>query len=266
VISLRTAIGKGALVVALTTGCDSTSGRETVVNLAITATTRAGGAPASFVTEDGWQVQLTEAAIAIGPVYLFENPPPLAQRLPWWRPDGWLLPMAHAHAGDQHFNGGAVLAEYVDQLRYDCLSGPASLGSTPATVGTARAFSLRLDPPRLKSGEVDLTHGHHAWVAGTATREGETIAFEGGLDIDAAGTLRRVDGLPTEAPLDEGGTFTLVVHPDAWLEGADFASLPASMEAGQPRRITASTQPGAVWFLGARGRQGYAGRYEPATP
>ena len=60
-----------------------------------------------------------------------------------------------------------------------------------------------------------MTHGHHAWVAGTATREGVSIAFAGGLDIDASGTLRRVDGSRHFIMSDQPEAFAALV--DAFL-------------------------------------------------
>jgi hypothetical protein len=81
------------------------------------------------------------------------------------------------------------------------------------------------------------------------------------LDIPDEGRLRKEEGLPLEAPLDDGGRFTLVVHPDAWFDAADFAKLPAS-EGEAPRTFTRETQPGAVWFNATRGGDAFAGRYE----
>ena len=247
-------------VTALAAACDAAAGREVTVSMALVAETRTGQAPDHFVTSTGWDVTLDDAALVLGPVYLFENPPPGASLVPWWRPDGWLVRTAHAHAGDQHFAGGAVLAEYVGQLALDVRHGePVELGQVTATAGRARSFSVLLDPPRTGLGEA--THGHHAWVRGRATKEGATVAFEGGLDIPNEGRLRKVDGLPLEAPLEDGGRFTLVVHPDAWFDAADFAKLPAA-EGDAPRTITRETQPGAVWFNAARGAAAFTGRYE----
>jgi hypothetical protein len=245
---------------ALATACEAAAGREVTVSMSLAARTRAGGAPDRFVTATGWDVTLDEASVVLGPVYLFENPPPSASVTPRWRPDDWFVRTAWAHAGDQHFAGGAVLAEYVGQVVLDVRRGePLELGQVTATAGRARSFSVLLDPPR--SARVEAAHGHHAWVRGRATKDASTVAFEGGLDIPDEGRLRRVDGLPLEAPLEEGGRFTLVVHPDAWFDSADFGKLPAA-EGEAPRTITRETQPGAVWFNAARGAASFSGRYE----
>jgi hypothetical protein len=240
--------------------CDAAAGREVRVSMALAAEHRAGGRPDHFVTATGWDVTLDEAVMVLGPIYLFENPPPTASLLPWWRPDGWLVRTARAHAGDQHFSGGAVLAEYVGQLAFDVRRGePVALGQYTATAGWARSFSVVLDPPRPVREET--THGHQAWVRGHATKDGMTVPFEGGLDIPDAGRMRRVEGLPLDALLEDGGIFTLVVHPDAWFDMADFGKLP--IESGDAARsLTRETQPGAAWFNAARGANAFTGRYD----
>jgi hypothetical protein len=91
-------------------------------------------------------------------------------------------------------------------------------------------------------------------------KDGATIAFEGGLDLAATGTQRRVDGLDLEADLDNGGTFTLVVHPEAWFDQADFSSLPAPAEGGT-RVIGDDSQVRGAWFIGARGYRAFTGEW-----
>jgi hypothetical protein len=148
----------------------------------------------------------------------------------------------------------------VEQVALDVRGAePVVLGAVTATAGRARSFSVLLDPPR--AALTAPTRGHHAWVRGRATKDGVTVAFEGGLDIPDEGRLRRVEGLPLDAPLEEGGRFTLVVHPDAWFDAADFTKLPAAT-GDAPRPITRESQPGAVWFNAARGADAFTGRYE----
>jgi hypothetical protein len=237
--------------------CDPAAGREATVSMRLSSSRRDGGPPRRFTTAAGWDVTLEEARIALGPIYLYENAPADALNEHWWRLDRLVLPVARAHAGDQQFSGGAVLAEYVGQVAFDALgAAPVDLGTTTATVARARSFSVRLDPPSATNREA--TRGHHLWARGQAAKDGATIAFEGGLDLAQAGTQRRVDGLDLEADLDDGGTFTLVVHPEAWFDQADFSSLPAPAEGGT-RVIGAESQVRGAWFVGARGYRAFTG-------
>ncbi len=64
-----------------------------------------------------------------------------------------------------------------------------------------------------------------------------------------------------DSTLEDGGRFTLVAHPDAWFDAADFAKLPGA-EGDASRTITRETQPGAVWFNAVRGAAAFTGRYE----
>jgi len=262
----RNALAVGAALALLSTswmlGCDASSGREVSFTMELRGATRTGDDPHHFITASGWDVTLSQATIVLGPVYLYENAPPAAALQPWWHPDRWLLSAAHAHAGDQHFSGGRVLGEWVDQQAFDCLGAPVALGPFTGTEATARSFSIRLDPPRSPlRAQSDPTHGYHAWLAGSAAKDGMTIRFEGGLEIGSEGTLRRVDGLSTQALLAEGGRFTLTVHPDAWLDLARFDALEPASNPDAPRVIGPTSQPHAVWFLGVRGGAGYTGTW-----
>lgn len=248
-----------ALALAPALACDPAAGREATVSMRLAAARRDGGPPTQFTTSSGWDVTLSEARVALGPVYLYENAPADALNEPWWRIDRFLVPSARAHAGDQQFFGGAVLAEYVAQVAFDALSTtPLDLGTTTATVARARSCSLRLDPPN--AANLDALHGHHLWARGQATKDGATIEFEGGLDLAETGTQRRVDGLAIEADLDDGGAFTLTVHPEAWFDQADFSTLAAPQE-GTTREITSASQVRGAWFIGARGYRAYSGEW-----
>jgi hypothetical protein len=254
--------GRSLLILAgvtLSIACDPAAGREATIGFRIASERRDGGPPGDFTTSTGWTVHLEAARLSAGPIYLYENAPPAASLHRWWRLDRWLVPAARAHAGDQHFAGGAVLAEYVGQVSFDALSPtPVDLGTTPATVARALSFSLRLDP----AGGADETplRGHQAYVRGTAMRGDVRVDFAGTLDLPAQGSQRRVEGLPLEADLDDGGVMTLVVHPDAWFDAADFATLPAAADGGV-RTITADGAVRAAWMAGVRGYRSYTGRW-----
>jgi hypothetical protein len=208
----------------------------------------------TFTTDLGWHVALDEAVIAIGPVYVWEEP--------GWtglaRADGeldltedplaWLgelvVPTAHAHPGDVHFEGGELKGEYLDQVAFDLLGGEAVvLGTARGIAGEIGSLTVVLDPPGPTTlGPVESLHGFHAWVSGRAQRGREVVEFEGGLAIPAEGVQRQVDGVPIDGELDDDGTLVLGLDPSAWFAQADFGQLDATNEAGDRMAITAGSQ------------------------
>ncbi|MDI3289438.1 hypothetical protein [Polyangium sp. 15x6] len=244
-------------------GCDlpsGTGGRAIEFEMRFGTAWRPGLPPGSFETSTGWRVELGEATVAIGPVYVHENPPPLAG-LGAPRGKGlsdmlWdvLVSDAHAHAGDQHFDGGEVKGEWLGQLAFDVLDpGGVYIGPVPGTEGRARSLSIRLDPPRASiGGDGGALRGHHAYVVGVAEKDGLVVPFEGGLDIEEEGTKRSVDGVPLDVSLGDGIVVGIVIHPSAWFDGAHFDRLTEKNAAGR-FVITPESQVRTAWFLGARG-------------
>ncbi len=99
------------------------------------------------------------------------------------------------------------------------------------------------------------TDVHEAWVAGTATKDGESISFEGGLDIPQEALGNLIEGVaitedgvapPDYAMFDTDGDFLVTVHvggqtsgatSPSWFDQADFARLPPPAS-GTVREIT----------------------------
>lgn len=240
--------------------CDSGTGGQIVrVDLVLTGEGATPGAPAhTFVTDTGWSVTLTEAKIALGPVYVFVPRRRSAQLL-----REVLLPgRAHAHGGHEAFAPESVAAEMLDQVAFDVLDpGGAGLGTIDATAGAITDLSVYLEPPDAANSAA--MHGHHLYVRGSAVKESAAITFEGGLDIPDQGIQRRVDGIPIEATLSEGGTLHLAVRPSSWFTGAEFDALP-ERGAGEARVITATSQVHTAWFLGARSARAFRASFDAA--
>lgn len=186
----------------------------------------------SFATRTGWQVELEEARIAVGPLYLYANPPPSA-----FRPLDLILPAAHAHSGFDEYDGGEVRGELLEPVIVDAIGGLQELAELEGVAGPIRSAGLDLLP------EVD---GHQAFVRGHATRGDEAISFEGWLTLPSDPRDRRVVGIPVEVELAEGTQVVLQIHVDRWFSDADFSALPGGA-------ITSDTQVHTAWRLGARG-------------
>lgn len=209
----------------------------------------------TFTTDDGWDVQLTDAHVAFGPVYLYEKPAPLAffeevSRL--------IIPTAYAHAGDNHFNGGQVLGELAEYLVYDALAAePRTFEKVGGIFGQSQSFGFEL--PKTPVTEGAPLNGQQAFVRGTATKDGEIICFQGGTSPEND-TRRSVDGLPFSATLDDGGTVLLDVHVSHWLEHAAIDALTAE-DADGCKVITATDAVGSSWSAALRDREGITAQF-----
>jgi hypothetical protein len=235
-------------------GCSEsgTGGEAVQLEMAVVGVPDAGEELGTFTTRTGYRVQLSEARVAIGPIYLYENPPPVARSAsPLRRAWDALVPSAHAHPGDLHFAGGAVRGEYLGQVVLDGLAGERlDLGVLQGVAGPARSFSVILEPPRSTEARTAL-RDHHAYVVGTAEKDGASYSFEGGLDIESEGALRKVEGIGLEAEIQQGARVTIQLHLSRWFADADFARLSALAPSGR-YVIDEQSQVRGAWFIGAR--------------
>jgi hypothetical protein len=201
-------------------------------------------------TPTGWAVALEAAVVLVGPIYAYA--PIDAERAALPR----MLSVARAHGGFDALEGRLVRAEYLDQVAFDALGAPLEVGPVAAFAGAVDELSLVLDAPRGAAADPSgPTRGHTLWVRGVARREGEEVAFEGGLDLPEEGLSRRVDGVVVEGgPLAAGSRLVVGVDADAWLAEADFTGVEGA--------LGPESQPHRAWELGARSAASYAARIE----
>jgi hypothetical protein len=250
-------------------GLSGTGGRSVTFQMGL-RTARAPGEtePGRFTTDMGWRVELTEARMLLGPIYLFENPSPLAgttARL--WRGLGeLLLPTAHAH--ETFFSGGRVLGEWDREVVFDLLAeGGAThvLGRSPGIAGVARSFSLLLQPASAAVGvEAASLGGRSVVLAGTASRDGQALAFRVGLDFPPPVEMQRVEFVPIEAELDDEGVFIVELRPHAWFSGARFERLDVPGPGG-PVVIPPESQVHRALFVNVRRHSAFTATWEPAA-
>ncbi len=233
-----------AITAASFAACASTPGRA--ISLTLFAQGEGG---ASFTTRTGWDVVLTEARLAIGPVYVLAPRATALLRL-------LSIPTAYAHGGADEYATLGIRCEWLDQVSLDLLATqPTLLGMGAGSAGPIGDAEVDIDPPGPSIAAP--THGHQAWVAGTATMGGTSIPFEGGLDIADLTIARRVQGIPASGSVDEGSTITVVVHVRSWVDEMHFDRL-AVPTTGSTREIVAGTQPYDAWILGARTSTAFA--------
>lgn len=237
----------------LLSACGDTQGDVVTIEVAL----EAPSAPSTFVTDTGWEVRLDEAQIAMGPLFAFaprfEGGAVAAIR-------SFLFPVARAHGGTDPLNGRRVRAEWLRQVVFDAAgTEPAALGQIEAESGEVDAVTVTLNPP--DAANAAATEGHHLWARGEASKEGITIAFEGGLDIPDEGLSRRVENIPLDAFLEEGGRWVVTVHASEWFRDAQFDRLTEQNEEGV-YQITPESQVRSAWLLGARSTRAYTARFE----
>ncbi len=257
--------------------CGETLGRPVLFEIGLEVDAGDDDDPASFSTATGWEVELEQAVIAVGPIYLYENRPiaSVPDDASEWGLQALvsgvgelLLPTAHAHAGDNIFDGGVLKGEMLHQIAFDLLAAPSrvGLGTARGIAGPVGSFSVILwEPTGQTLGATDALGDYHAYVSGTASKDGQTIAFEGGVVIPDIGVNRRVDGLAADFELDDDGLFIVSLDPAAWFDSANFELLLSQSEPDDQGRyaLHEDTQVAIAWTQALRRPRSWSGRWEP---
>lgn len=248
-------------------GLSGTGGRSVTFQMGLRTTLAPGESRVGrFTTDTGWRVELTAARMLLGPIYLFENPSPLAGatvRRAWQGLGELLLPTAHAH--ETFFSGGRVLGEWDREVVFDLLEGDGAalvLGRSPGIAGVARSFSLLLQPASAAVGtEAAVLEGHSVVLEGTASREGREVAFRVGLDFPPPVEMQRVDFVPIEAELEDEGLFVVELRPHAWFSGALFDRLEVPAP-GARVTVAPESQVHRALFINVRRHTAFTGAWE----
>jgi hypothetical protein len=232
--------------------CGTTPGAPATATLVL--------APSSptFTTSTGWSITLAEAWLVPSALYVYA-------------PDGdtmaalsrVLLPVAHAHGGHDPFGARAVRLEWLGPRALDLFDvGRPEIGALDGSVGPTSDATLAFGPlPDDRAAGSGPSRGHHVFVAGTATREGEAIAFEGGLDLEGGGTERLIEAIAIDAMVESEGELAMTVDLARWLDEAQLDRLPVA----EVRLLAPGSQPAIAWSLGLRDPRGYALTYDPRT-
>lgn len=228
------------------------------------------GASRTFTTASGWDVELSAAHLLVGGVVVFAPAPQEAASLPRWLERGLGPSLARAHGGHDSFGGRPVRLDWTGPAAFDLLAPRSSsfaVGAMRGSVGASAEASLVFPEISGEFGAADsTTRGHHAWIAGTASRlrvrDGvrERIRFEGGLTIPTDGLRGLVEGIEASFYVDRRGHVQLQVLLERWLDEAHFDRL----EGDDVKTIGAGDQISIAWELGLRDPRSYRVVYEPA--
>ena len=201
-----------------------------------------------FTTDTGWDVTLSEAFVAVGPIFAIA---PAQDRL-----DAVasmlrhaLVPVARAHGGHDAAGGLRVRAELLEPVALDALSTDAvTLLNAEAEAGAVD--TMKIEIAQLTSDLPEELHGHQAYVRGRASRDAEQISFEGGLvELPDDEAERRVE-TPVDFTLEDGGAFGLSVNAVEWFRHAEFDQL--ARTADGVAQINPDDQVGRAWKVGVR--------------
>ncbi len=239
-----------------------TAGENITVEVAFAGATAAGGAPTSFTTEEGYEVELTSALILVGPLYFYGGEP-REQLVSWDR----LLPgVARACPTHAQFDSGRVLAEVLHQEVADLLApAPTSLGLVRGAAGTVASAEVHLHPPgRLEAGPsleaLAALGGATLSIAGNAGKGEWSEAFVAHLTIPDEGLMRIVEGIPASVALADNskvsGMLTVEALPDRWLNRVRFDTLHETDDQGR-LLFTPGTQAFSALLQGVRMRDAY---------
>ncbi len=250
----------GALVGPLS--CDQTSGERAAFQTGVTGGLSDGDTVEAFTNARGWTVTLTEAYVAMGPIYFYSSRPQTAM-LERLLGDG----TARACPAHAQFDKGEVLGEVLEQYAVDLLSGEVEdTGLRDGVAGTAQMFEVHLHPPGevtagSSSSSFEPLQGHSVWVAGTATKDGSEVAFEGALTIPDEGTLRIVTSIPAEMELadiaKQPGRAVVKVHLDEWFHNVGFEGLTQQGASGR-MVLDEDSQAYQALLVGVRSRTSYS--------
>ncbi len=138
---------------------------------------------ADCTNAEGWSVALDEFRVAIRDLeFTIEG----EMHAGWIDKAGeFLVPTARAHGG--HYAGGEVTGELRGELVVDLLADSHEpLGEARLLVGDYHGvnFSFREATPDDRLDADDPLDGHAAVIAGTASREGESIPFRAEIAIE----------------------------------------------------------------------------------
>jgi len=257
--------GFGIALAALTIGAvactEETAGESIEFDTGVTGASSTGGSVTRFVNARDWSVELTSAKVAIGPAYFYSSAPQAT-----WVDKLLGVRVAHACPAHAQYDRGTVLGEILQQYVIDLTSGEVtSTGISAGEAGVCQMFEVHLHPPGdvpagSPGAEFSDLHGSTAWIAGTATKDGEVIEFEGGMTVPDEGTMRIVESIPADVNLadsaDRSGRAIVEVYLDQWLANVDFASLPESSN-GAARVFDPDSQAYSAWLTGIRSRYAY---------
>lgn len=244
---------------------DATGGKRVVLHTRVTVD---DAARSKFTTAMGWDVELTQAAVAAGPFYYFDGAPPLVrqERLnSSWQYAARVLGLGVAHAHPGHYQAGNAMGQMLEASSLDLLSGAVDFPDGDGVSGTYRSARFTFAEPN--GAAKQLLDGHSALVEGSASKDGEATHYFRGYadlaDVEEHATKGQVDGCEfTKADIEADGTVTVTIDPRVWLDLVDFTTADEGA-ADAPADLPADSDARIGFVLGVAQLSAYKFSYQP---
>lgn len=212
-----------------------------------------GSGEVEFENDDGWNITLDDAYLAIGPLYLYDGEA-MAKRWSLIRP-------AYACGAHAQFAYGNTLGELLEQYAVDLLSEPYEIGIINGIAGTIQSAELHLHP----AGEVtagnssnfDKLEGESLYLAGIAEKEQDLVPFEILATIPDDGTSRIVSNIEGSVEINE--KVILNIDLGEILSQVDFSTLTQN---GNKYVLEEQSQAWTAIIMGLKSRYSYSIRGE----
>ncbi len=242
--------------------------QETTAQKRVTLATRIvadDAVDAPIVNAYGWSIELTRAAVSIGPLYYWNGAPAFMATNTHDPFSFFRIPSAHAHPG--HYVPGDAMGQMLTPSSVDLALGEATLPSGEGVSGIYRSARFTFaDKP--VGDAVDALAGHVVVLEGQGTKGALNRVFRAELDIadtlDAA-SEPKVDGcaFDGEPDVQANGTITVHVVLSVWLDQVELDAVPESPD-GKPVLLARDS---AAFRAIARGiKKDPALRFQYTTP
>lgn len=214
-----------------------------------------------FESSSGWRIRVTDLRIALGPLRLRheeheEHPAASRENGPVGLVAALadlLVAPAHAHGGDGENADPEIVGELPGQWAVALADlGEAELGVFGGYRAEVNQIHCGLEPASsLVHGEAAGLEESPIFVAGTAERAGEVIAFVGELPHDQHAEDAGADAHTLVLDVDDyevtnGATMTLLIDASAWFADADFSTLEQTDDLGR-LVISADSELALAW-------------------
>ena len=245
------ALGLATSLQACSSDGDATTGKRVVLHTRVQINDLA---TEPFVTEQGWTITLTSAAVSAGPFYYFDGTPPLVlgERHDSWQYAARVLGLGTAHAHPGHYQAGNAMGEMLESSSLDLLSGAVDFPDGEGITGTYRSARFTFAAP---SGPAKRQLGAHVAVAeGMAEKDGQEPryfrAYADLTTIEYSVAEAKIEGCElTEVNVEGDGTITVTVNPKIWFDFLDFTDTEAG-SADAPLEFAEGSAPQIAFVLG----------------
>jgi len=244
-------------------GNDETTGKRVILRTRVVPDAEA---QLGFTTLTGWNIKLTKAALATGPLYYFDGSPAFVMFKPpsyWQRVGNLFESKAFAHPG--HYAAGVAKGQMLTEFSVDLLAPETLLPTGQGVSGLVRSATFAFAAP-IAGAALPVLGANSVVVAGLAQKDEKKIHFTAATDIATIASRTR-DGLVEGCTFDTttikgNGLVTVKVKPHIWFNLVDFSTLAAGTEEA-PTAIDPGSTAQIAFTLGVVQLSAYHFSFQP---